>query len=291
MDLSVEEKLRIVSSFLLDSPPGEVSEVYSGKFWFCVLIPDVSVLLNNNSVFQEGLLDALRQYNIEQYVTVILPEQESKVILSKYGQLENDRFFDPKSHKTFKVDHMSQDVIEVEPEPQTPDETTEPLRSAVETAISEYVADHYPKGASATYSTGETITIAIVDDKFNPKNLWNGRWRSTWVISPESGEIKGSIKINVHYYEDGNVQLNSTKDIEITSSPVNSEDLAASAAAYSKSICKAENEFQNALNESYVELSENTFKGLRRALPLTRHKIDWDKISNYKIGQELANKS
>ncbi|CAG8789647.1 891_t:CDS:2, partial [Racocetra fulgida] len=150
-------------------------------------------------------------------------------------------------------------------------------RSAVETAISEYVTDHYPKGASATYSTGETLTIAIVDNKYSPSNLWNGRWRSTWVISPESGEIKGTIKVNVHYYEDGNVQLNSTKDIEITSTPVNPEDLAASAAAYARSICKAENEFQNALNESHVELSEHTFKGLRRALPLTRQKIDWDK--------------
>ncbi|CAG8479209.1 F-actin-capping protein subunit alpha [Gigaspora rosea] len=278
--LSVEERLKIANSFLLDSPPGEVNDVYS----------DIKVLLNNNNAaYQEGLLDALRQYNIEQYVTVTLPEQESMVILSKYGQIENDRFFDPKSHQAFTVDHISQDVTEVEPH--TPDETTEPLRSAVETAISEYVADHYPKGASATYSTGETITIAIVDNKYNPSNLWNGRWRSTWVISPESGEIKGTIKVNVHYYEEGNVQLNSTKDIEITSSPVNSEDLAASAAAYSKSICKAENEFQTALNESYIELSENTFKGLRRALPLTRHKIDWDKISNYKIGQELANKS
>ncbi|CAG8537285.1 15931_t:CDS:2 [Gigaspora margarita] len=266
--LSVEEKLKIANSFLLDSPPGEVNDVYS----------DINVLLNNNAVFQEGLLDALRQYNTEQYVTVTLPEQESMVILSKYGQIENDRFFDPKSHQAFTVDHISQEVTEVEPH--APDETTEPLRSAVETAISDYVADHYPKGVSATYSTGETITIAIVDNKYSPSNLWNGRWRSTWVISPESGEIKGTIKVNVHYYEEGNVQLNSTKDIEITSSPVNSEDLAASAAAYSKSICKAENEFQNALNESYVELSENTFKGLRRALPLTRHKIDWDKVRN-----------
>ncbi|CAG8646400.1 13637_t:CDS:2 [Cetraspora pellucida] len=267
VELSVEEKLKIATSFLLDSPPGEVSEVYN----------HVKVLMNNSGTFQEGLLDALQQYNTEQYTTVTLPGQEAQVILSKYG-LENDRFLDPKSQQTFKVDHMRLTVTEVEPH--TPDETTEPLRSAVEKAILEYVADHYPKGVSATYSTGETLTIAIVDNKYNPSNFWNGRWRSTWVISPESGEIKGTIQVNVHYYEDGNVQLNSTKDIEITSSPVNSEDLVISATAYARSICKAENEFQTSLNESYVELSEHTFKGLRRALPLTRHKIDWDKVRN-----------
>jgi hypothetical protein len=46
----------------------------------------------------------------------------------------------------------------------------------------------------------------------------NGRWRSTWVVNPESGKLKGTIKVNVHYYEDGNVQLDSNKDIEVETS-------------------------------------------------------------------------
>ncbi|KAI7879029.1 hypothetical protein K492DRAFT_179049 [Lichtheimia hyalospora FSU 10163] len=48
--------------------------------------------------------------------------------------------------------------------------------------------------------------------------------------------------------------------------------------------------YHQALNDSYGELAENTFKGLRRALPLTRNKLDWNKILNYKIGNELAQK-
>ncbi|CAG8530489.1 4947_t:CDS:2, partial [Racocetra fulgida] len=38
---------------------------------------------------------------------------------------------------------------------------------------------------------------------------------------------------------------------------VNSEDPATTAVAYAGSVCKAENEAQNALNESHVELSEH----------------------------------
>lgn len=39
-----------------------------------------------------------------------------------------------------------------------------------------------------------------------------------------------------------------------------------------------EGKYQAALNDAYQEMSEKTFKGLRRALPLTRQKLDWDKV-------------
>lgn len=52
-------------------------------------------------------------------------------------------------------------------------------------------------------------------------------------------------------------------------------------------IRELEFEYQKALNESYAQLAETTFKGLRRTLPVTKTKIDWDKILNYKIGSAL----
>lgn len=39
-----------------------------------------------------------------------------------------------------------------------------------------------------------------------------------------------------------------------------------------------EGKYQVSLNETYQEMGEKTFKGLRRALPLTRQKLDWDKV-------------
>ena len=47
-------------------------------------------------------------------------------------------------------------------------------------------------------------------------NYRNGRWRSVWTVQLESGraEVSGLLKVQVHYYEDGNIQLVSSKEIK-----------------------------------------------------------------------------
>jgi F-actin capping protein alpha subunit len=82
----------------------------------------------------------------------------------------------------------------------------------------------------------------------------------------------------VHYYEDGNVRL-------LTDKPVSSSlSFSASASEIVKQISIIERKYQEELNRGFQNLSENAFKGLRRQLPVTRQKMEWDKIAAYKAG-------
>lgn len=41
-----------------------------------------------------------------------------------------------------------------------------------------------------------------------------------------------------------------------------------------------EGKYQTSLAETYQDMSEKTYKSLRRALPMTRSKMDWDKVQS-----------
>jgi hypothetical protein len=89
------------------------------------------------------------------------------------------------------------------------------------------------------------------------------------------------MKVDVHYYEDGNVRLLTTKPVmaSISSSP---------ASTIIREIAAAEKKYQEELNKGFNNLSEGAFKGLRRQLPITRQKIEWDKIAGYRLGQDIG---
>ncbi|KAF9987408.1 F-actin-capping protein [Modicella reniformis] len=232
-----------------------------------MLQSNVRGLIGDEELLEGGILNALAEYNTEELATVIV---------SKFGLVENDRFLHPKTNKVFKLDHVRQ--MASDPEDHTMDEEIEELRKAVEKSAEEYVADRFSEGVVAVYGSKGVITIAIVHNKYSPSNFWNGRWRSIWRLDTSTSELKGTLRCKVHYYEDGNVQLETSKEIEEKLTKGASDPHKEIAKTLMETIGELELKYQTVLNESYNEMSESTFSGLRRALPFTRTKIDWNKL-------------
>ncbi|KAJ3203172.1 hypothetical protein HDU67_010356 [Dinochytrium kinnereticum] len=244
--LSDDEKLSIIREFILDSPPGEINDVFNDAHLLASARVDVRALLDNDSLLQAGVADTFAEYNTEHLLSVALPGSSHQVnfilvvLLSKYGQLEDGRFIDPRSSQSFAFDHIRQVVSDVQP----------------------YEAD----------AESEAF-----------------RWRSLWTARIGSTELSGVVKVNIHYYEDGNVQLNTNKSFATKLSAAPS-DPKAFATAVLKEIMKIEGDYQIGLNENYGLLAKTAFKSLRRGLPIKGTKMEWHALSNYKIGNELAKK-
>ncbi|CAH3028010.1 unnamed protein product [Porites evermanni] len=279
--ISDAEKVRIASDFIKHAPPGEFNEVFN----------DVRILLSNDNLLKEEAARFCKE-KIKAFFFSIR-KCDWKVLVTKHGELPDGRFHDPRSKKAFHYDHLRKEASNLADH--DPNPTAEPWRSAIEESVTAYVRDHYPHGV-CTVCTNISIGIlgsrplfAILLLTLAILSIFrNGRWRSEWSVSfqPSGGnvEVTGILKVQVHYYEDGNVQLVTTKEVK-EDLKVTSEH--GTAKHFLQIVDNAETDYQRALSENYSTMSDTTFKALRRQLPITRTKIDWNKILNYKIGQEL----
>ncbi|EMD40291.1 hypothetical protein CERSUDRAFT_110894 [Gelatoporia subvermispora B] len=285
------ERIQAASKFLLQAPPGEINDVLN----------DVRNIISDDDQLQEGVLPALREYNLAQFMTAEVPGHQHQSIVSSAARVpktgeegeeeeESDRFWDPRSRTSFRFDHLSLETSD--PQPVEPDAESEPFRAALEQSSLTYLVAHFHDGVASVFPIEGSISrfiIQIVANKYNPSNYWSGRWRSEYIVDLDERQLQGKILVNVHYYEQGNVQLSTIHAIALALPPAITPSSASSSASKILALIEAEEgKYQNALNDAYAEMGEKTFKGLRRALPMTRSKLDWDKVLGYKLGAELT---
>lgn len=280
--VTTEDIKKIVSGFFLNAPPGEFHEV----------VTDVRGLLKNDALLNEIAAETFKEYNTQQMLLVNSPDHDHKVLITKYGEVGPNEYLDPQGGQVVNFDHFLQEVNGSRKlEGGELDSEAEPWRSAVQAKVQDYVHNFYDHGAAAVYATISgsvtTVTVCISSAIFNGTNFYNGRWRSVWSVKIAGGkaELEGNIRINVHYYEDGNVQLNTNTNKK--QSGFAAKDPKSLADQVVKTISDLEGEFQNNLEVNYEKMNSTTFKALRRVLPVFATKIKWEKISHYVLGSDI----
>ncbi|KAI1380403.1 subunits of heterodimeric actin filament capping protein Capz [Hypoxylon crocopeplum] len=263
--------LETIESFVEGAPPGELADV----------INDIKALTIHEPQLVTKLGPAFEKYNEEQFVTVKLPGSSQQVIISSHSSLGDGRYFDVETSSSFAFDHATQKASNVSSyvlEGPQADLVKSTLKS-----VSAYVKEHFPSASYGVYPIEDDskVAIIIVANKYSPNNFWNGRWRSLYIFDPSSGSLEGGIKVDVHYYEDGNVRL-------LTNKPTTGSVSSGTGAGIAKEIAAVEKKYQEELNRGFTNLSEGAFKGLRRQLPVTRQKIEWDKVASYRVGQDIG---
>lgn len=267
-EASPEQKLAIARFFVLSSPPGQVDEVLADV---AKLVGDESILTN------DAILSMLRQYNTDHFTQI--EAGASKFLVTEYGKVGDDQFVDPSSGQVMVVDQRLRKA--------SPNGSKQELsgaiaakRAAIEKEMKTYLESMYKVGKAtlAVYGSDDgkiTVCISALNKKLS--NFWSGGWRSRFTVdvsSTGSKELTCHAKIHIHYFEEGNVQLNAVKDKTLTVNVSNDET--ASAKAIAGEISKWESDWQSNIEEMYVEMHSKTFKSMRRFLPKTRKPMDWN---------------
>uniref|UniRef100_A0ACD5WR59 Uncharacterized protein n=1 Tax=Avena sativa TaxID=4498 RepID=A0ACD5WR59_AVESA len=289
--LSDDQKREIAVWFLANAPTGEIH--YVAK--------DVRALLQDEAVYEAAAAEAYPEYNKAHLVSLELPDRSGDIIITTYGELDKNDYIDPRTAQVATVDHVKQTCTKLRPalDEELPSAYIEEFRCAIDIELSKYVCEAYPKGVCAVYCTsgkdieepGADFGLAVVISaaRRSPQNFCNGNWRSVWTLEFSYAfqlvEIKGKIQVGAHYFEEGNVQLDTDVDRKDSTLMQTPEDTAVSV---TNIIRHQETEYFSSLEESYSKLSDATFKDLRRKLPVTRTLFPWHNTVALTLTRDLA---
>lgn len=236
---------------------GYVKSHYQDAFW--------SVFSTNcESTTKEAQVSSSNQDDEQKFNPITsIEDNKTQIESTDQSKISEDTSVDEESTHPYPLDRMVPDATEYNL-PSDPAPSTQQLDKSMD--------DSEPPT--------QKFQLYIVGNKYNPSNYWTGRWRSRYEIDMNSSQIKGHIQVNVHYYEQGNVQLSTDYEpiIDLTSKDTTST--AKKASQIIKAIQQTESNYQNTLNSAYADLGDNTFKQLRRALPVTKQKINWNNIKS-----------
>ncbi|XP_048337609.1 F-actin-capping protein subunit alpha-2-like [Sphaerodactylus townsendi] len=274
------EKVQVVSRLLKQAPPGEFSEAFS----------DLRALVKDDGMMYEEAPGFCAIHTKDHFTP--MEAEDFKVLLTRHNELEENRFLDPEGQVSFKYDHLKREPTDFQAHPEE-DEGGELWRRELYKSLEAYVNNHYPKGTCSVFikdTAVRRILVACIEShRHKASAFWNGLWKSEWTFAltpaSTSTEVTGSITVQAHYFENGNVHLSVTRDVEET---LLVTDEAQTARDFAKLVEKAENQVQNGLMEEYRKMNNTHMKSFRRQLPVTHTTLDWEKIVTGKIVEARA---
>nr|KJB45973.1 hypothetical protein B456_007G341300 [Gossypium raimondii] len=236
-ELSDDQKKGIAKWFLVNAPAGEIQ--YVSK--------DLKLVLNDDDVYNEAASEAFPVYNKSHLISLKMPGGFGDVLVTSYGELQDNEYLDPKTAQVAIVDHVKQACTKVRP------------------------------------ATDEELPSAYVEE------YRNGSWRTIWNIEFKDDiqklELNGKLLVGAHYFEEGNVQLDTKHECRDSTMFQSPDDTAISVANL---IRRHETAYMASLEESYFKLSDNTFKDLRRKLPITRTLFPWRSTRQFSLKREIS---
>jgi capping protein alpha len=271
----------IVRQIIKTSPAGDDSTI----------ITDIKALLNNvdadkliSNVLREHYTSELQEdIKLSGDIKLVKLGNDKFSLISNYN-VHGLKFYDLKQGILFDYDFINGKVIDIENSLPSTIENTDEIKQ-IQKQLDDYIFEYYNELSYGLVvpnnNNTDELIILIVGEKLNDANYYNGKWVSVYSLNKNSNELFSIIKIKIHYYEDGNVVMNSINKTNV--------DTVTNSANLVDSIKTFDSEYELNILKKINVLNEEKFKNLRRLMPISRSKIQWGRaIGNYKLGQDVV---
>lgn len=169
-------------------------------------------------------------------------------------------------------------------------------------AMDIYLASNFSSpGVRAAYNVSSvndgnkitTQTITTYAERIELNNHQAGSWTGKYIICPTTGSLHGDISVRAHTFENGgNVQLTSHVSLNtIINQTCSFSDESSKHSSWASSVTRQiksweEMEVVNKLDIMYESMGSMYLKRLRRVMPVTRTKMEWNVLA-HRVAQTL----
>lgn len=144
--------------------------------------------------------------------------------------------------------------------------TDTPVTTELYERVKEYESSKGSVSAVSVVQEGDASVVRTYCQRIDTSNCHAGSWTAEWRIQ-SSGTAQGTVTVQTHSYEEGIIQLNTTRYF----GPEQGDAV--------KLIAKWEQEVMDSLAETYDTMGDK-LKALRRVMPVTRTRMDWNVLSH-----------
>ena len=248
-----KDQTSIIKNLLEVTPPGEYDLAFR----------DLQIICQNTSI--PSIPQNTRLTWLEKKYTPVKIDDHYAIICKEARVSNLGEYIDP---VTFQLFTITLDPLVVQKNESVAQAQNSPTRQQYQDTFSKYVKTAYNSEAAAgVYPKADGFSIILVGVSVNLKNFRTGSVIGNYSI--ENEKVNGKISSIQHFYESGNAICEHISKISATFQPGDANDLL-------NCISEFESSWLSSLTQTLDRIFSTEMNKLRRKLPVTATKINWE---------------